>query len=279
MLLTQGVHHVSDKHHKKSRGLNFSGFSGYYGAMSAHDGYGGLAYSSDFMYMNQSCWTAPGGPGYINGWCDSGFQTIAADTRETSLAWIDKYGVMESADCHSFTLRSFMATSAWSANQSWEITSYIENNGQLVEKGSMEIKTTFSKAETFKFKGADWKGVAAIAFEMLSYGSPGNSCTYGPSYGLQMCIDHLKVKFSKKADLKHTGGNLLTPYELHHHQKAAHVAAVSQVTHDIAAAHSGGDGSAAHHRTDTGYHSQLLTLGHDSGLTSQFHLPGVEHLM
>ncbi len=266
---------MHDKKHK-GKGFNFTGFSGYYGTMSAHDGFGGFNYESDFLYMNSSTWTKPGGPGYVNGWCDTGYQNVAAAAKASGVAWIYDYGLMESASGHSFKLESFLAASSWSANQSWEVISYTDNNGSLTEKGSMDIKTTFSKAQTFKFKGADWKGIAAVAFEFLSYGSPGNTCSYGvASYGLQMVLDQVKVKFSKKADLKHDGGKLLSPYQMHHNVAGAHVAAAAHVAH-IDASHAANANSAVHH-TDTGYHSQLLSLGHDSGLTSQFHLPAVEH--
>jgi len=267
---------MHDKKHK-TKGLNFSGFSGYYGAMSAHDGYGGFNYLDDVLYMNQSTWTKPDGAGYINGWCDTGYQNVAAAAKATSLAWIYEYGVMETDSSKTFTLESFLATASWSANEEWNVISYTESNGSLTEKGSQDIYVNFSKADTFKFKGKDWKGISAVAFSIVTEGSPGNTCTYGSAvYGVQMCIDQLKVKFAKKADLKHNGGNLQTPYMLHHQHNAAHVAAISQATHDISATHLN-NGSSSHHQTDSGYHSQLLSLSHDTGLTSQFHLPSVEH--
>jgi hypothetical protein len=265
-------------HHNKGEVLNFSGFSGYYGAMSAQDGYGGFNYLDDFLVMNASTWTKPDGVGYENGWCDTGYQNVAAAAKATSLAWIYEYGVMESYSSKTFALESFMATASWSANEAWDVISYTESNGYLTEKGEKEISVTFSKAQTVKFKGADWKGIAAIAFSLVSEGSPGNTCTYGTAeYGVQLCIDRLKVKFSNKADLRHNGGNLQTPYMLHHQQhNGAHVAAVSQAAHDISAAH-WTDSNSAHPQTDGGYHSQLLSLGNDTGLTGQFHLPSVEH--
>ena len=264
-----------DKHHNKSEVLDFSGFSGYGGSVPS--GYGGFYYDSVY-YMNASTWTKPGGPGYEAGWCDTGYQNVAASAHATSLAWLYEYALIETASTHTFTLESLMATASWSANEPWEVISYTESNGTLTVKGAMEITPTFSKAETFKFKGADWKGIAAIAFSIVSEGSPGNTCTYGSAVeGVQLCIDRLKVKFSNKADLRHNGGNLQTPYMLHHQQHyTAHVAAVSQAAHDISAAH-WTDSNSAHPQTDGGYHSQLLSLGNDTGLTGQFHLPSVEH--
>jgi hypothetical protein len=266
---------MQGKHHKKAEVLNFSGFSGYYYWL---DGYGGFNYLDDFLVMNASTWTKSGGAGYVNGWCDTGYQNVAAAAHATSLAWIYDYGVMETASTHTFTLESFLAASSWSANQNWDVISYTESNGVLTEKGEKEITPTFSKAETFRFKGAGWKGIAAIAFSMVSLGSPGNTCTYGTAEeGYQLCIDRLKVKFSNKADLKHNGGNLLTPYMLNHQQhNAAHMASVSQAAHDLSATHAH-DTTSSHHPTDSLYHTQLLSLGPDTGLTGQFHLPAVEH--
>jgi hypothetical protein len=92
-----------------------------------------------------------------------------------------------------------------------------------------------------------------------------------------MCIDKLKVRFTKKADLKHSGA-LPTPYQLHHHSTAAHVTASPQQTHNVAAAHASATNPATQH-VDAGSHSQLLSLSHDPGLTGQFQLPAVEHLL
>ncbi|HTT84948.1 MAG TPA: hypothetical protein VMF67_15840, partial [Rhizomicrobium sp.] len=238
---------MQDKKHK-TKGLNFGGFSGYYGPMSGHDGYGGFDYVGDVSYMNASIWTKANGPGYELGWCDTGYQNIAQAAHTKSLGWIYEYGLMETASKHTFTLESFLATASWSYNQPWEVISYTEKNGALVQKGTMNITPTFSKAETITFKGKDWTGIAAIAFEIQGDGSAGNTCTYGTArYGYEMCIDKVKVKFAKKADLKHNASNLLTPYQLHHHTAAAHVAAASQGAHDAAAAHAGDVNSTASH--------------------------------
>jgi hypothetical protein len=94
-----------------------------------------------------------------------------------------------------------------------------------------------------------------------------------------MCIDDVKATFSKKADLKHAGGKLLTPYQQHHHgAAAAHVAASAQMPHNAASPHAV-TADAANHHTDGGYQSQLLSLEHETGMTGQFHLPAVEHLL
>ena len=270
------MHEVETKHPKAEK-LNFNGFSGYYGDMSGHDGYGGFDYSGLVNYMNQSMWTNANAYGYQNGWCDSGYQNVAAAAKATSLCWIQQFGTLESANGHSFTLQSFLDTASWSQNATWEVTSYTDNKGVLTQKGTMEITPTFSKAETVTFKGKDWTGIAAVSFQMLSTGSYGNTCTYGHAVGgNQMCIDKLKVSFAKKADLQHDKGNLLTPYQMHHHQNGvAHVAAVTHISQ----ANASHMANASHEaqQTDTGYHSQLLSLGHESGLVDQFHLPAVEH--
>jgi hypothetical protein len=270
---------MNDSSHK-GKGLNFGGFSGYYGLMSVHDGYGGFNYLADFEYMNASTWTSPGGWGYQYNWCDTGYQNISAEAKTASLGWVYQYGLMETANGHSFSLESFLAAASFSSNQSWELISYTENKGELIQKATMDLSLGYNEIDTVKLTGKNTKGfsnIAAVAFEMINYGSPGNSCTYGTAvYGYQMCIDDLKVKFSKKADLKHDNGKLLTPYQLHHHTGAAHVAAASQMAHNVAAAYGGEP--AAHH-ADAGYHSQLLSLEQESGLTGQFHLPAVEHLV
>jgi hypothetical protein len=229
--------------------------------------------------MNASTWTSPGGWGYQYNWCDTGYQNISAAAKTASLGWIYQYGLMEAPHGHSFSLESFLAAASFSVNQSWELISYTESKGQLVQKATMDLSLSYNQIETVKLTGKYAKGfsnIAAVAFEMINYGSPGNSCTYGTAvYGYQMCIDDLKVKFSKKADLKHDNGKLPSPYQLHHQMGAAHAAAASQLMHNAAPSHGGEP--AAHH-ADPGYHSQLLTLGQELGLTGQFHLPTVEHL-
>jgi hypothetical protein len=269
---------MNDDNHK-AKSLNFGGFSGYYGFMSAHNGYGGFNYLADFDYMNASTWTSPGGWGYQYNWCDTGYQNVSAAAKTTSLGWVYQFGLMETPNGHSFSLQSFLAAASFSVNQSWEVISYTESKGQLVQKATMDLSLSYNQVETVKFSGKNAKGfsnIAAVAFEMINYGSPGNSCTYGTAvYGYQMCIDDLKVKFSKKADLKHDNGKLLAPYQMHHRMGASHVAAASQIAHNEAAVHGGGP--AAHH-ADPAYHSQLLALEHDLGLTGQFHLPAVDHL-
>ena len=269
------------KHHVKTLDLGNYQFSGYYGNLNGS--YGGLAFANDFLYLNQSTWTKPHGPGYQAGWCDTGYQNLAAGVPDTTIAVLNyEYGVIEAGTDHSFTLLSLMATDSWSKNQPWEFVSYTEQNGQLVFKASERITTTFSKAETIKLGSMGHKGdfanIAAVAFEMLSYGLPGNTCTYGTAqYGLQLCIDKIKYRVSKKADLKNDDGHLLTPYmRSHHHQSAPHITAPSpEQTHHDAASGPGRNATATLMSHD--YHAQLLSLEHSAALTDQFALPHPEH--
>jgi hypothetical protein len=246
--------------------LNFGGFTGYYGLMSAHNGYGGFNYVGAFNYMNASMWTNPNGYGYQNDWCDTGYQNMSADAKSSSLGWIYEYGLMESASRHSFSLESLLATASFSDNQKWEIISYTEKHGSLVEKASMYVTLSYDKISDIKFTGKNAKGfsnIAAVAFQMASYGSPGNSCTYSTAvYGLQMAFDKVKVKFSTTADLKQNAGDLLTPYQLNHAVAAGHSAVAP---HNFTAVHA----DAADH------HSHL----HSPEPASLFGLPAIEHLL
>ncbi len=149
----------------------------YYGNIDSC-GLGNFQFGGDVEYMCQSTWTKPGGPGYQLGWCDTGYQNLNTAAKDIGVGWVYDYGVMESSDSHSFTLLSFLAASSWSANQSWEIISYVDDNGMLQEKSSLEFKATFSKAETIK-PGKGFHNIAALAFEFLSYGSPGKPAPMG----------------------------------------------------------------------------------------------------
>jgi hypothetical protein len=270
------------KKHGHNEKLNFGGFSGYYGLMSAHDGYGGFNYLDDFYYMNQSTWTKPDGPGYEQGWCDTGYQNVAAAAHATSEAWIYGYGLMESGG-RSFTLESFLACAGWSSDMPWNIVSYTDDNGVLKEKASDRITVTFSKAEKINLTTTGPKqgfaNIAAVAFTMVSSGQPGNTCIGSVGYGVigyQIAIDAVKVRFSKRANLKHDNGHLLTPYLLHHQHHGAHAGPLLPGGHHPdAAADSVHDPDG--HQGDGSYHTQLLSLEHHSGLTVQFALPQPEH--
>ena len=257
---------------KTSETLNFSGYSGYYNYMSYYQGYGGFNWYADLLYMNDSTWTNPNGVGYQYGWCDTGYQNEAAMSSATSLGFIYQYGIMESAGKHSFTLDSMNAAASFSRNAVWDLISYTEHNGSLYQKATDRLRVSFT-GEHVKLATLggpdDFKNIAAVAFQLVSVGRPGNKCTYGyPVVGAQLVIGDVKVTLSKKADLADNNGRLLTPYLLHHQ--------TSGVPHVTAERHAGdawhgAAGSPNVHQ----YHQD--SAGHDPGLNPQFHLPAVEH--
>ena len=260
---------------KHKERLNFSGFSGYYGFMSGHEGYGGFDYFSDFLYMNQSMWTNPNGSGYQYGWCDTGFQNEAALSNATSLGWVYQYGLMESASSMTFDLKSMNAAASFSNNAVWDIISYSEKHGQLQVKALDPLVVSYGGEHVTMNtlgKPGDFNHISAVAFQMVSYGSPGNTCTYGtPVMGVQLAIGDLKVKWNTGSQAQRHGP-LLSPYLLHHsmHQSAAHLTAAQH------AAQGSGDHPVSHHDS-TVLHSGLAAPGHDSGTAMEFQLPMPEH--
>jgi hypothetical protein len=250
---------------REGKALNFQGFSGYYGYMSYHDGYGGFNYLSDLLFMNQSTWTDPNGVGYQNGWCDTGYQNEAAMSQAQSLGWIYLYGGMESANGHSFTLKSMNAASSFSDNAVWNVISYTERNGHLRIKAVDAITVSYTgehvNFDTLGHRG-DFRNIAAVAFQMVSYGNPGNTCTYGYAvFGLQLAIGGVRAKWSKTADLGNHG-KLLTPWLLQHASQAVPIAGASGL----------------HVHSDAGQPADLLR-GQDHGhsLAAGHHAPLVEH--
>jgi hypothetical protein len=251
-----------------NKGLNFKGFRGYYGYMSYNDGYGGFNYSADFLYMNQSTWTNANGVGYQSGWCDTGYQNVAAMSHAKSLGWIYQYGVMESANGHSFTLKSMNVAASFSNDAVWDIISYTESNGQLQVKAVDPITVSYTgdqlKLATIGQPG-DFRNIAAVAFQMVSYGNPGNSCTYGyPVFGVQLAIGDVRVAWSNTAALDDVKGKLRTPWLLHH---ASHAG-----PHPGAA-----DPHAGAHQHNEGDQGQPPWPAHDSHAAAQFHLPAMDH--
>lgn len=252
--------------------LNFGGMPAYYNYMSYYQGYGGFNFFADFLYMNATTWTGPNGVGYLYGWCHTGYQNEAAMSSASSLGVIYQYGIMESASNHTFTLDSMNAAASFSKNAVWDVISYTLNNGSLYEKADDKLKVGF-KGEQVNFAtlggSDDFKNIAAVAFQLHSYGRPGDKCTYGyPVVGAELAIGNLKVTWSKNADLQNSNGRLPTPYLLHHQALA-----VPHVTAERHAAEGGHDaaGSLGSHQ----YHQD--SAGHDPGTGVQFHLPAVEH--
>jgi hypothetical protein len=274
--------------HGHNETLNFSGFSGYYGNMSQHDGYGGFNYSADFLYMNQSCWTGLNGLGYRNDWCDRGYQNVAAASKSHSVAWIYEYGFMESVKpSQTFDVKSLIAASAWGSDASWDINSYTETNGALTLKATDAITVGFSRAETIKFKGKEAKGfsnIAAIGFELVNSGSPGNTCTYGYAVaGMQLVFSDLKIHWNGKIPKGQELRSAPMSPSHGHHLITSPCATSNQHDpawdHAQARSHSGG---APVHATG-GFHSELTSLdavlGHadpGGGFTSRFALPQVD---
>jgi len=253
----------------QTKALNFGGFRGYYGYMSYYDGYGGFNYSDNFLYMNQSTWTKPNGPGYQAGWCDTGYQNEAAMSHAKSLAWIYEYGVMESASGHSFTLKSMNVAASFSNDALWNVVSYTQHNGQLQVKAvdPLYVSYTGEYVDLATLgQPTDFQHIAAVAFQMVSYGNPGNTCTYGYAvFGVQLALGNMKVKWSKNADLHTNGGTLMTPWMLQH---PSHVAPSAGAAH----LHGHSDGAqhvGAIHISDV--HTQPSASGHG------FHIPAVEH--
>jgi len=249
--------------------LNFAGMPGYYAYMSYYQGYGGFNFFADFLYMNATTWTNSGGVGYQAGWCHTGYQNEAAISNATSLGVIYQYGIMESASKHTFTLDSMNVAPSFSKGAVWEAISYTEKNGSLYPKADDKFKASFTgKYVNFATLGnsGDFTNIAAVAFQLHSYGKPGDKCTYGyPVVGPQLAIGNVTVTWSTKADMPDKPGRLLTPYLLHHPALAAHVTAL----HHGSGAHAAPNSQDAHH-----YHQD--SAGHDPG-SPQFHLPASEH--
>ena len=257
--------------HGYNETLKFNNFSGYYGSIP--DGYGGFDWSNVFYasasdFQNQ---------------CDTGWTNVCRGNGE---AWIYDYGVVITANPkETFNLQSMIAASAWSNDQSWEFISYTYSNGRLTQKAS-DIFTVGETAQHVNFSTLGNKGdftkISAFAVEVLSYGSPGNTCTYGvATYGVQLVFDNLKVHWNGKIPAGHS--------EFAHVRAHAHHPVISMLPvfhpqsgisdHGQSGGHAGG-GAVSNHAS---WHSQLAsldaTLGHHDGggLTEQFALPQPEH--
>jgi hypothetical protein len=184
------------------------------------------------------------------------------------MSYVYDYGNMvSSVPTESFSIKSFVAASAWSTNQEWTVTTYTYANGSFTAKGSENIYLSQS-AETVKL-GKLGKNIAEISIRLDNLGSAGNTCSYGAgTYGYQMVWGDVKVKWNGKIPASVGHHNI----PVAHHHIAPHAAQIAHTGHVANAAHQSG----AHH-TSSGYHSQLLSLHHETGLTSHFNLPQVEH--
>jgi hypothetical protein len=264
------------KHQKET--LNFSG-SGYYGALSSEDGLGGFNYLDYCEYVNESYWT-----NVQTEWCDNGYTNVTAASKGASgCCYIYEDGLMESAKLsESFSLTSAEVASAWDTNAVWDVKSYTYSNGSLSLKASdsITISQTASKLNFAKIGGkGDFKNIAAVFWELSSEGSAGNTCSYGgTTYGVQMTVDALKVKWNGKIPSGSNSHHVVLGAGMHNgHHVAPHLAA--HVAHTTAHTDAGINHNNSTHHNDSGYHTQLLSLGHDHGLTTQFHLATVDHIM
>ncbi|HEY6577719.1 MAG TPA: hypothetical protein VIY09_00225, partial [Rhizomicrobium sp.] len=179
------------------------------------------------------------------------------------------------------TLKSMDAASAWCGTQDFTFITYSYKNGALTEKASVniDVSQTGTHIDFGKYKG-DFKKIAAVRIDSTHGNSAGSTCSYGAAtYGYQMAFDDMKVIFKKGIPVHQSGQHTLLPIqELHraHAQQAAMAHVAHTDAHNAALSHDSHT-SPGHHADSGGYHAQLLSLGHDGGLTGQFHLPAVEH--
>jgi hypothetical protein len=271
---------MSKQHTKET--VNFNNFSHYYyGGMSANNGYGGFDWI-DVDYLNATYWQK-----VATNWCDTGYQNVIHGSGEAYTYGVDGFpsvSYLVSANPKvSFSLTSMVAASAWETDQPFTLESFAYKDGAVVLKASDTIYLS-QTAQTIDFakisggKPTDFKNI--VALEIVSgTGKFGNTCSYGPygyTTGNEMAFDNLKVKWNGKIPQGHEGKTITPGLFAHRHHHAPYVAA--QLLHhgDIDAGTHNGSTSAAHHQNGD-YHTQLLSLGQDSGLTSQFALPQVEH--
>jgi hypothetical protein len=274
---------MSQQHTKE--GLNFNGFSGYYGSVS--QGYGGLDYS-DVDFMNASYWE-----NVKTNWCDTGYQNVIHGAGEGFTWGLNgglSYGLLQSSDLkETFNLDSMIAASAWETNQPFTFISYTyKNHVGFAKKASdtVYLSQTAQKIDFAKLgtgKPTDFKNIAAVLIVSGS-GSYGNTCSYGTNTyttGNQMAFDDLKVTWNGTIPHGHGGKPVTTGLLAQFHRHGAHVAAAHVVTdyqHPVAADHQ--SGPALQHIEGSGaYHTELQAIGagQPGDLTAQFLLPQVEH--
>lgn len=275
---------MSIRAHGKQETLGFNGFDNfsghYYGPMSANDGYGGFDYGTDVFFMNRSTWTSPNGVGYQNGWCDTGYQNACHGKGDV---WIYQTGVMESANLkETFSLKNMIAAASWSDDQPWRFSSYVYKNGTLHLKASDTIYIG-QTAQRINFLKIDGKGafenISAFTIQMEGYGRLGNTCNDGTgAYGTQLVLDDLKVRWNGKVPVGGAAGHhqMLVPPHLGYHKHPT-VMPVPGHEHPSQPAHAGQSVGAPHENGSGAYHTQLLLLHHDPGLTGEFALPQPEH--
>lgn len=274
-----------NKHHGTET-LTFEGFSGYYGSVPA--GYGGLIWS-DVDYLNASYWQNE-----KTNWCDTGYQNVV-DGNSLAYTWgqqgAQSFGYFASANpTHTFSLVSMVAASAWETNQPFTFISYVYKpvkGFEVKAKVTVDLSQTaqklvFADLLNLTSQRGDFTNISAVRIISGAQGGTyGNTCSYGQSqhtYGNELAFDDVQIKWNGGVP-RGNGHALAHPLlpGLHHGHDAptAHLVNTLQTAHAHAA---NGTGTTSHHDA-SGYHSELMSLsGHDSaGLTTQFHLPAVEH--
>lgn len=268
------------KHTKET--LGFNSFSGYYASIAS--GYGGFNWG-DIDYLNATFWQNE-----KTMWCDTGYQNVIHGAGE-AVTWNNNggtsYGLFESANVtESFTLKSMVAASAWETAQPFDFRTYTYKSGQgFVLKASDTVYLS-QTAQTLNFAKighpGDFKNIVAV--EIVSgTGKYGNTCSYGPygyTLGNEMAFDNLKVVWNGK--IPKGGGKAITKgLAPHGHGHDGHIFAAHIVFNEAHHATSGTGlaESSGHSGTQAGFHGELLSLGDSSSgsLTTQFHLPAVEH--
>jgi hypothetical protein len=260
---------MSKKHHTTEK-VTFEGFTGYYG--SVPQGYGGFIWS-DVEYLNSSYWQD-----VKTDWCDTGYQNVLDGS---GLAYTSgpvdnsSYGYFRTENIkETFSLVSVVAASAWETNQPFIFIGYVyEPHKGFVQKASMTFylsqtaqKIDFAQLSNLTSTSNPFSNISAVRIISHS-GTYGNTCSYGqghPTYGNELALDDLKVKWNGKVPHK-AGPPPAKPLLL-----SVHGTPVSEFVNPHSA-----QGNAA----VDGYHPELRSPpSHDTaGPAAQFHLPGVEH--
>jgi hypothetical protein len=242
-------------------GLNFG--SNYQFGYYINGNYDGMSWTDVFSFEKAQITKAE----QVLGWCDNGYINNLHGQGEAFMPgfdYIQSYGGTE-----TFKLKSADLAAAWEGTQNLTVNTY--HAGTL--KGSETITVT-QTGGTYSFSGAMFRGITGVAFVYAGGATGGSTCTYGsPTYAPQMTIDNIKVVFNGGIPGAHHTGRAAH----HPHVAAALSGAHGASGHVDSGVHNAGSHSSGH--ADSGYHSQLMSLpGHDGGgLTSQFHIPAVEH--
>lgn len=253
--------------------LNFNNFAGYYTNLY-HSNYGGFDWFN-MMELNGSMIDN------VLDYCDTGYNNALHGRGEGVTVG---NGSAMYTYASTFNLKSGVFASAWEVNQ----PVYIDTWANGTEKASIEVHLSqmATKIDFSKY-GTDFQDINAITIWPVNKGGTGGStCTYGhPTYGYQVAFDNLKITLnSGKGPHSEHGRPAFFQAFAHHHatHTANPFAALAMANPD---GHTAATGlSSSHHapgQTGSGYHAELMSLDgaghHDTGLTSQFALPLIEH--